>query len=138
MGGWEVLEHTADTGIRATGDGPEEALVNAALGMFSILTDLDTVRPVREARVKVAATDREALLHDWLEELLFLSQTRGMLFSRFAVQHFADTHLDAIAWGEPLDAERHPLKVEIKAVTYHQLRFGPAGDGWEAAAVFDI
>ncbi len=138
MGGWETLEHTADIGIRATGASAEEALVQAAEGMFSILTEPDSVRPDREVAIELEAPDREALLHDWLEELLFQSQTRSMLFSRFEIRRYAETRLSAVAWGEPLDPARHPLKLEIKATTYHHLSFRPADAGWEATVIFDI
>lgn len=138
MGRFEILEHTADTGIRACARSAEETLISAALGMFSILTDPDRVDPVREIEVEVDAPDREALLHDWLEELLFQSQTRNMLFSRFEVQRLEETHLSAVAYGESLDSDKHPLKLEIKAVTYHRLKFGPAKAGWEATVIFDV
>ena len=138
MGGFEVLEHTADIGIKACAASAEETLINVALGMFSILTDTDTVDPKQEIAVEVEAPDREALLHDWLEELLFQSQTRNMLFSRFVVHRLEENRLRASAYGEPLDPEKHPLKLEIKAATYHQLKFGPAPAGWEATVIFDV
>lgn len=138
MGSFEILEHTADTGIRAYGATAEDALTQAALGMFTIITDPACVAPVQEVTIEVVATDREALLHDWLEELLYQSLTRGMLFSRFAVNRLDETSLQAAAWGEALDPAKHPLKIEIKAVTYHRLAFGPSEGGWEAVAIFDI
>ncbi len=138
MGSWQILEHTADIGIRAVGTSAEEVLVQAADAMFSILTETCSVRPDLEVAVELEASDREALFHDWLEELLFQSQTRSMLFSRFDVRRYEETRLSASAWGEPLDPDRHPLKLEIKAVTYHRLSFGPAKAGWEATVIFDI
>lgn len=138
MGSWKILEHTADIGIRAVGTSAEEVLVQAADAMFSILTETGSVRPDVEVAVELEAPDREALLHDWLEELLFQSQTRSMLFSRFDVRRYEEIRLSASAWGEPLDPDRHPLKLEIKAVTFHRLSFGPAEAGWEATVIFDI
>ncbi len=138
MGSFEILEHTADTGIRAYGTTAEEALTQAALGMFTIVTDPACVAPTREVPIEVDSTDREALLHDWLEELLYQSLTRSMLFSRFEVSRLEGTSLRASAWGEALDPAKHPLKLEIKAVTYHRLSFGPSDGGWEAEAIFDI
>ncbi len=138
MGGFEILEHTADIGIRAHGPTAEDALVSAALGMFTIITDPASVAPAEEVAVELAATDREALLHDWLEELLYQSLTRSMLFSRFEISRLEGTNLRGAAWGEALDPAKHPLKLEIKAVTYHRLSFGPSGEGWEAVAIFDI
>jgi SHS2 domain-containing protein len=138
MEGFEVLEHTADIGIRAFGQDAREALVNAARGMFSVITDISSVEPRETVAVRVRAPDSEALLQEWLEELLYQSQTRAMLFSRFAIDSLEGNSLGGRAWGERIDPERHELKLEIKAVTYHALRFGPAEDGWAAQAIFDV
>jgi len=138
VGGFEILEHTADIGIRACASSAEATLVNAALGMFSIMTDTGSVDPTEEVGVEVTAPDPEALLHDWLEELLFQSQTRNMLFARFNVRRLEGNRLSASAYGEPLNPDKHPLKLEIKAVTYHRLKFGPAQSGWEATVIFDV
>lgn len=123
--GFKFLEHTADAYVEAYGDNLEEAFENAALATFEVMTDLEKVEPKIEDRVEVEAHDESALLYNWLEELLVKFEMNNKLYSRFKVSSVEETpsgfKLKAKAWGEPYDPERHPSKVGIKAVTYHQM-----------------
>ncbi len=121
---FEIVEHTADVGIRAFGDTLPEAFENAALGMFNILTDPSGVALAQNFEVTVEGEDLKALLHEWLSQLLVLAQVDGMLFSGFKVamrpmeQGYG---LTGQVFGEPADPKRHIYKTEIKAVTRHML-----------------
>ena len=117
---FEEINHTADVGIRAFGGTAEELFANAAAGMFSLVVDLETVKPTGEMEVRVTADDLPGLLVSWLTELLFLHETQRLLFSDF------DVRIDGLAVrgrarGETIDKGRHELRVAIKAVTYHRL-----------------
>jgi SHS2 domain-containing protein len=46
--------------------------------------------------------------------------------------------LRATVRGERLDPARHPLKLLIKAVTYHGLRIDHTGEGYAATIIFDV
>ncbi len=124
-GKFEFLEHTADTYIAAHGASMEEAFSNAALAMFETMTDTDKVNPQTKATVEVEAEDEYALLYSWLEALLVKFEVEGMLFSKFEVTSIKDNKssfkLTATVWGEKFDAAKHPQKVAVKAVTYHQM-----------------
>jgi len=117
---WEETEHTADVGIRAYGQTAGELFANAAEGMFSLVADLDGVRPVGEVEVRVTADDAPSLLVKWLSDLLYLHETEHLLFRSFDVR-IEGTSLQGKARGEAIDKERHELKLVIKAVTYHRL-----------------
>lgn len=122
---YEFLEHTADVYIAAYGESLEEAFENAALSMFDVMTEVERVEHKVEDHVEVSGYDYYALLYNWLEKLLVLFETKGNLYSRFAVSRIReapdDLKFEARIWGEPYDAEKHPQKVAIKAVTYHQM-----------------
>jgi SHS2 domain-containing protein len=124
-GKFEFLEHTADAYIASHGATMEEALGNAALAMFEVMTDTDKVSPLQKEDVEVEAEDEYALLYSWLEALLVKFEVNGMLFSKFEVHSFKETKdgfkLNATVWGEKFDAARHPQKVGVKAATYHQM-----------------
>jgi SHS2 domain-containing protein len=124
-GKFEFLEHTADAYIASHGATMEEALGNAALAMFEVMTDTDKVSPLQMEDVEVEAEDEYALLYSWLEALLVKFEVNGMLFSKFEVHSFKETKdgfkLNATVWGEKFDAARHPQKVGVKAATYHQM-----------------
>ena len=134
---FEVIEHTADTGIIAHGADMKEAFANAASGMFSLITDLEGIREVSHRDVMVEAAERESLLVEWLNELVFLFDTQNMLFSRFDIGELSDTVLRARCFGEKADLSRHEIKIGIKAVTYHMLEV-EENDGFRVQALFDI
>jgi len=117
---YEEIDHTADVGIRAFGTNLAELFVNAAEGMFSLVANLDAVRPVGEVEIRLRADDIPTLLLRWLSELLYLHETQHFLFSSFDVS-VSDTTLRALARGETIDKTRHELKLAIKAVTRHRL-----------------
>src|SRR5256885_13017328 len=76
---YEEIEHTADVGIRAYGSTLNELFANAAEGMFSLIADLDSVKPVGAVEVLLAAEDVETLLLRWLSELLYIHETQHLL-----------------------------------------------------------
>ncbi|MCX6003827.1 MAG: archease [Chloroflexi bacterium] len=134
---FEVIAHTADIGIVAKGADVKQAFANAARGMFSIITELDTVKEKEHRRIEVTAPDREALLVNWLNELIYLFETKEILFNRFDVTHLTDTELKAVGYGEKLDLAKHHLKREVKAATYHTLKIEENG-GCKVRVLFDI
>ena len=74
----------------------------------------------------------------WLNELLYLYETQGLIGADCAFRAMGDTHLSAEIWGEAVDRTRHTIAGHVKAATYHQLQVRPAGDGWEALIVVDV
>jgi SHS2 domain-containing protein len=126
-GKFEFLEHTADVYISAHGATMEEAFGNAALAMFEVMTDSKKITPSKKDLVEVEAEDEYALLYSWLEALLVKFEVENKLFSKFEVQPIKETKqgfkLKAGVWGEPYDPQKHPQKVGVKAITYHQMEF---------------
>jgi SHS2 domain-containing protein len=136
--GFEIFAVTADKGIRAWGQDLPEVFVNAARGLWSLMVEPGTVRPLRAYPVRVEASDREALLVAWLNELLYLHEAEHIALSAFAVTGLSEECLEAVAEGEPLDPQRHAPVGHVKAVTYHLLQIRPAGAGWEGQVVVDV
>ncbi len=124
-GKFEFLEHTADVYIAAYGKTFEEAFENSALAMFEVMTDTDKINPAEEDSVEVEAEDEYALLYSWLEALLVKFEVKNMLYSRFKITSLKETSegfkIKAAVWGEKFNAEKHPQKVAVKAVTYHRM-----------------
>jgi SHS2 domain-containing protein len=123
--GFKFLEHTADAYVEAYGTSLEEAFENAALATLDVMTEPEKVEPRIEDAIEVEARDEYALLYSWLEELLIKFELAGKLYSRFKISKIGKTSvglkLKAKAWGEPYDPEKHPSKVGIKSITYHQM-----------------
>jgi SHS2 domain-containing protein len=137
---FEILEHTADVGIRAYGLDLRQAFVNAARGVFSLITDLDSIREIESRELDIRAPDRELLLVEWLSELIYLFDTQQLLFRRFIIKDMTDTAIKAECTGEKVDPFRHELKIGIKAVTYHMLKIEslPGGAGFQVQVLLDI
>lgn len=132
------VDHTGDVGIEVTAQTLEQLFVRAAWGMFSILTDLNGVRPASSVALSVEANDIEALLVRWLSELNFLHTTDRWLFSDFRIERLEDERLSATARGERFDPNRHVIYTEIKAVTFHDLKIERRDDAWTARVIFDM
>lgn len=118
---YELIEHTADVGVKAYGNTVAEAFVHAAEGMFDIITDESPVDSVGEYEIMLDAPDLEQLLVDWLSELLYLNGAFEIVFGMFKVT-ISQNHLSAHVYGEKYDVKKHRMGVEIKAVTYHMLQ----------------
>jgi SHS2 domain-containing protein len=135
---FELFDHTADVGLRIRAADLDTLFADAARAMFSVMAgDMDAVRPTEEVAISLAADDLDALLRDWLGELLYTFHVRKLVFSEFAVS-VRELALQAIARGEPMDAARHKLDVEIKAVTWHGLKVQRSDGGWLAEVIIDI
>jgi len=129
MKNYEIIDTTADIGIRAFGADWPDVYANAALGMFSLITDLETVKEKLERDISVTAPDREVLLAEWLNELIFLFDTEMLLFRRFEITKLSSSLIEARCFGEKVDRSRHELKRGIKSATYHRIKVEKVKDG---------
>ena len=135
---FEILEHTADIGFRASGRSAGEMFENAALALETIAFELDEVAPAGAYPLAVTGEDHESLLVNWLSEALYYLDGRRIVLARFRVDRLTPQSVAGQGWGEPLDPARHRAKVIVKGVTYHQLKIERAGDIWRATVYLDI
>ncbi|MEM1539905.1 MAG: archease [Candidatus Bathyarchaeia archaeon] len=139
---FEFLEHMADAYIAAHGGNLAEAFENAAAAMFEVMTDIEKVNPEVEDYVEVEAVDEYALLYNWLEELLVKSEINETLYSKFKILELSKTadgfRLKAKIWGEKFNPEKHPQKVGVKAITYHQMEIIKEPDKTTVKFILDI
>ncbi len=133
---FDIIEHTADTGIVAYGADFKEALVNAAYAMFSLMIDLEDVREEVCRQVEVEAPDEESLVVAWLNELIYAFEVDRTIFSRFEILELDETSLQAEAYGEQIDASRHDFQAGVKAATYHMLKVDK-NDEYSIRVIFD-
>jgi SHS2 domain-containing protein len=138
MGRYEVLSHTADTGIVTLADSLEAVIANAAFAMFDLMYDVDDSAPGGGVplEIAVAAEEPPDLLVGVLSELLYRSEVDGLAFGAFEVRADDDRTL-VRARGyrvELLEVQGPP----IKAVTYHDLRCELTDEGWVARVIFDV
>jgi SHS2 domain-containing protein len=132
-----MLEHTADAGIVAHGSTLAETFAHAAEGMYALMVDLGGVYEAEAREVAASGEDLERLLTNWLLELLFVTETEGLVFRRFDVE-VRGTTLRARAYGEALDPGRHELGGMVKGVTRHMMEVVPEDGGFRARVLFDL
>lgn len=136
---YEIVEHTADIGIRGSGRTPAELFAHMAEGVLSLIVPPEEVCPSEKRAVRARADGWEGLLVAWLRELLYLFDTQHFLAKEFAVRRLDPTQIEAEVSGEVLDPARHTLGREVKAVTYCDLSLRQEPDGrWSAQVILDI
>ena len=119
---YELIDHTADVGVKANGKNLSEAFENAAKGMFDIITDKSEIESVGQYNIELKAPNLEQLLVDFLSELLFLNSAKNLVFGFFKVElDDKKSSLSARVFGERYNISKHKIGSEIKAVTYHML-----------------
>jgi SHS2 domain-containing protein len=134
---YELIDHTADIGVRVHGLTMSELFEHAAFALFDVMFDISDVQPVLEREFACRSDSIEDLLVEWLGNLLYVFDTERVVFSRFSVEMIEPTMLVAHAGGEFYDADRHDLKTLIKAVTYHGLCVQQTQAGFAATVIFD-
>jgi SHS2 domain-containing protein len=135
---YDLIEHTADIGVRVRGRDLEELFVNAALAMVDIMVSAETVNEERTVEIKLEAANVEELLRSWLSEVHYYFVAKKIIPAKFTFNVLDEHRVDADLLGQVMNLKRHIPGTEIKAVTYHELRVTSKDGGWEAQVIFDI
>jgi SHS2 domain-containing protein len=133
---FEILEHKADLKIRVFGKTKEELFENAMVGMFEA-AKYETTKQLttKRQKIEISSLDLPSLLVDFLSEVLYLVETKKLVFEKVEFKKFSENEIDAILIGKPLKR----IGVHIKGVTYHDLDIHQEKDGtWQAIVLFDI
>jgi len=141
---FEILEHTADVGLRAFGATLPELFANAARGLIALALEplgigdaAPQAIPEQCRKLSARGEDREELLVHFLSEILYALDTEGWRFAEFRFQTLAANLIEAEGWGSCAERSEHS-RVAVKAVTYHQVSVTQTAEGWEAVVYFDI
>jgi SHS2 domain-containing protein len=143
---FEVLEHKADLKIKVFGKTKEELFENAMVGMFEaakyeMIKRLTTRRlttkrlAIKRLAIKIKSIDLPSLLVDFLSEVLYLAETKKLVFEKVEFKKFTENEIEAKLTGNQLKR----MGIHIKGVTYHELDICQKKDGtWQATIIFDI
>ncbi len=132
------LFHTTDLALQIFGGSLEEIYENAGAAMTAAIVDRRYLRRRETRKISVAAPDREALLVEWLNRLLYLFDVEGFLGRDFRVMEMSPKKMTVAARGDIYDPERHPGGTAIKAATYHRLKIAPKNGRWTARVILDL
>jgi SHS2 domain-containing protein len=154
MSPFDLRSHTADVAVAATGETLAETFASVAAGLTEAHCEGVPAGTGDRFRFPVAAESREALLFDYLDELIYQRDVRNVLPAdhEVAIEAGSDAdgrrtggEEDAVAdseWRLEATARGVPLTAvdarEIKAVTYSEMVLEETPTGWRAYVVFDV
>jgi SHS2 domain-containing protein len=139
----EHFPHAADSGVRGRGATVEEAFAGAARALFALVVeDASRLGSSEEAAIALGPLPLDELLLDFLNELIYLFDTRRVVFGAFDLKIAPASSglytLDGRARGERYDASRHEGTVDPKGASYDALRVAKEDGVWLAQCVVDV
>lgn len=141
---YRYLDHIAiaDAAFEAKGDTTEELFIAAAEATLGIMIEDPSALPQhQDFSFRVEANNLEMLLFDFLQELIFVKDARGLLLKVVLVRIETGLkvhNLTATAWAAPISHVRQRLLRDVKAVTFHRFQIRQDGSRWSATVVLDI
>ena len=133
---YKFLKHTADAKFQAYGKTIEESFANAALAMFSVMTDIKRIKPKIKKELHIKGIDQKQLLYNFLEEFLFLMDAEFLLLSKIEKIEIKDNELNAVAFFDK--ADKYETHGDVKAVTYQQMEIKKEKDKFIVQVVVDV
>jgi SHS2 domain-containing protein len=137
MKDFELLDiATADMAFAAYGRDLDELFSNAARALTSVMYDGKVgSRIVR--KIELEEKEDIVLLQKWLSEIVYLHDSKRLLFSKFDVKTDGK-RLSATIYGEKYDKKKHKFIIDIKAVTYHRMSIDKIKEGYRCTVVVDV
>ena len=135
---YELVDHTADIGIRVRGQTLRDLFRTAGQAMFEQITDTAKVHGTRTQEIHVTGMDRSDLLVNWLRELLCCWTIDNGLIREIHIIDLLEDQIRAKYTYDAFDSHTHEILHDIKAVTYYGVSVDPTDDGWEATVIFDV
>lgn len=136
---YEIFSHTADIGLKIYGKDLKELFVNAAEGMFSVMLESKKGKPgIQDVVIDKRAQSADALLVEWLDELLFAFSSRYVVPDKYIITEISEKSLRAKVICHILDKKRDRVLTEVKAVTYHELYVKKLSECFSAQVIIDV
>jgi SHS2 domain-containing protein len=130
---------SADFIFDAYGDNLNELFAACASACFFAMTDPEKITPVKEFAFELRGDNPEELLYSFISELIYLKDTEKVFLSVFNVEIAPDgKSLLAAVTGEPINYDRHTIKTDVKAATYHDLKIEKVSGGYKARMILDL
>ncbi len=139
--GFKIVEDivSGDFVFDAAGNTLEELFTSCAEACFSAMTKLTKVEAADEFSISIEGDDFEELLFNFLSELIYLKDTEKTFFSKFEVSISEDSKsLKSLALGEKIDYDKHEIKTDVKAVTYHKMKIVRIDGGFKVRVILDL
>ena len=140
---YRFIDHTADAAVEIVAATREELLSEAARALADLLVDdAASLEAETSFAVEIAAEDMESLLVDFLNELIFRFDRDAMLPAHARAEMLEVVPDEARArveiGGVAYDRDRHSIRTEVKAATFHDMRIEDTPAGFRTVVVFDL
>ena len=135
---YELIDHTADIGIRATGTSIKDLFETAAIAMYEQIVDTKTLKGRHTKKLRVSGIDSTDLLVNFLRELLCVWAINERLVKQVYIKDLDDTQLTVNITCDVFNSKTHEILKDIKAVTYHGICVEQVNDTWQATIIFDV
>ena len=133
---------TADVAFEAWGTTQEELFISSAAALLNTMAAApERVERRQEFTIRLEHEDLDLLLFSFLQELIFYKDARRLLLHADTVlidEREGSFSLEATVSGEQIDAGRHRLLVDVKAVTLHRFRVEFRENLWKALVELDV
>ena len=130
----------ADIAYEAYGKNLNEMFENSALAIFELSANIKTIDTKKKLEFKLENEKIENLLYDFLSEILFLKDSKYMVFKKVNVliKEKKIYQLKAVLEGDTINSKKQQLENDIKAVTMHMFEVKKEKNNWKATVVLDI
>ena len=131
----------ADIAIEAFGKDINELFENAAFAISDLSANLEIINNQETKTLIFENSKVEDLLFDFLSEIIYIKDTDSFIFKNSSVkieEKNGKYFLEAKLSGEKIDRERHELKADIKAITFHMFKIEKMENKWNAFFVVDV
>jgi len=130
----------ADIAYEAYGKDLNELFENAALAIFELSADVETIDAVQKVEFELEHQKLDNLLYDFLSEILFLKDSKYMVFKHVhvTIKERKKNKLKAVLEGDKINPEVQHLENDIKAITMHMFELKKEKGQWKARVVVDI
>jgi SHS2 domain-containing protein len=135
---FELFDHTADIGIRASAPTMAELVRPASDGLYAVIGDFVTRGTPQPIQWRLDGDDAAELLRDYLAELLVLFEQEHRIVREPVVETFSNERLIVSAQAIPVDEDKSDFRSEVKAITYHELEIAEIPGGFQATIIVDI
>lgn len=130
------MEHTADVKMRIEAGGLDELFSEAARAMMLVMYGAPGTDGISHP-IKVNSTDLVALMHSFLSEILYITDTEALVVSGARVR-VNETCVEGQLSGEPFNAEKHRGGREIKGISLSGLQIIREEDTYTMEVLFDV
>ena len=136
---FKYLENVAiaDIAFEAYGKTLNEVFENCAYAFFDITCNPKTIKQKIRIIIKLKDKDEKKLLYDFLSELIFLKDSKQLIFSKVKI-NIKDEKLKATLYGDKISYDKHELRNDVKAITYHMFNLEKIKNNYKATIVVDI